>query len=94
VRAWEVEEGKWKEESSFCEQKEAKKLYPFGPRGHWPSRAGSLNNRAPYEKSFLLLFFKKEDSCFLPLALRSPRGRIVIAQAGVAPRLAGDQALR
>jgi hypothetical protein len=44
----------WKEEStSFCEQKEAKKLYLFLSRAV----------RAPREaeqKSFLVLFFKKE----------------------------------
>jgi hypothetical protein len=49
-----------KEESSFCEQKEAKKLYLFG--------AVSPNHAAPSPKSFLLLFFKKEEPSFLPLA--------------------------
>jgi hypothetical protein len=49
-----------KEGSSFCEQKEAKKLYPFG--------AGSTHRRAPCHKSFFASFFpKKEDSFFLPL---------------------------
>jgi hypothetical protein len=43
------------EESSFCEQKEAKKLYSFG--------AGSPDRRAPSDKSFFASFFsKKEDS--------------------------------
>jgi hypothetical protein len=45
-----------KEESSFCEQKEAKKLYPFD--------GGCLNSTAPCHKSFFASFFsKKEDSC-------------------------------
>jgi fructoselysine-6-P-deglycase FrlB-like protein len=44
-----------KEESSFCEQKEAKKLYSFG--------AGSSHHAAPSHKSFFASFFsKKEDS--------------------------------
>jgi hypothetical protein len=49
-----------KEESSFCEQKEAKKLYPIG--------AGTHSSRVPCEKSFFASFFsKKEDSsCPLP----------------------------
>jgi hypothetical protein len=52
-------QGKWQEESSFCEQKEAKKLYPFG--------AGSAHHRAPSPTSFFASFFpKKEDSCLRP----------------------------
>jgi hypothetical protein len=48
-------EGKGKEESSFCEQKEAKKLYPLA--------AGSLSQRVASDKSFFASFFsKKEDS--------------------------------
>jgi hypothetical protein len=42
-----------KQDSSFCEQKEAKKLHSFGP--------GASTPRAQKNKSFLLLFFKKED---------------------------------
>jgi hypothetical protein len=48
---WKPEKGKRQEESSFCEQKEAKKLHPLA--------AGSLAHRVSYEKSFFLLFFKK-----------------------------------
>jgi hypothetical protein len=56
------QEGKGQEESSFCEQKEAKKLYSFG--------VGSIDQRTPYEESFFAYFFsKKEDSCF-PSLLR------------------------
>jgi hypothetical protein len=44
-----------KQESSFCEQKEAKKLHPFAP---WLARAQR-------DKSFLVLFFKKEHASFL-----------------------------
>jgi hypothetical protein len=66
------EAGKWQKESSFCEQatakgprrKQAKKLCPFG--------AGPPNRTAPWRKSFLLLFFKKEDPFFLPLACLLP----------------------
>jgi hypothetical protein len=47
-----------KEESSFCEQKEAKKLYPFAP-------SLSLLARVQANKSFLVLFFKKEHSSSL-----------------------------
>jgi hypothetical protein len=50
---------KARKESSFCEQKEAKKLYSFGtivkPSGF---ARGQMN------KSFLLLFFKKEGLPF------------------------------
>jgi hypothetical protein len=56
------QQGKGQEGSSFCEQKEAKKLYPFGPRGHWPSRAGSLNHTSQVTKVFLLLFFQKKKT--------------------------------
>jgi sulfur-oxidizing protein SoxX len=57
------------EESSFFEKKEAKKLCSFGPRGHWPSRAGSLGSRLQVPKVFLLLFFqKKKTLAFLLLA--------------------------
>jgi hypothetical protein len=51
-----------KEDSSFCEQKEAKKLYPF-------ARIGC---RALPDESFFASFFsKKEESCLLGLwALR------------------------
>jgi hypothetical protein len=46
-----------KEESSFCEQKEAKKLYPFAHG----------RRRAQKDESFFASFFsKKEDSCLLP----------------------------
>jgi hypothetical protein len=76
--------GQGQEESSFCEQKEAKKLWPFG--GGRDGGMGFLRRRAcwlrrlmtplsgywrSHGKSFLLLFFKKEDSSFLPLAFRS-----------------------
>jgi hypothetical protein len=44
-----------KEASSFSEEKEAKRLFPFA--------AG--RSRAQTGKSFLVLFFKKEQSCFL-----------------------------
>jgi hypothetical protein len=49
-----------KEESSFFEKKEAKKLCPFA--------AGFIDHRASCEKSFFASFFsKKEDSfCRLP----------------------------
>jgi hypothetical protein len=54
-------QGKWQEESSFFEKKEAKKLYRFG--------AGPINHRVSREKSFFASFFsKKEDSSLLPLA--------------------------
>jgi hypothetical protein len=54
-----------RQESSFFEKKEAKKLYPFG--------AGSPNRAGPSEKSFFASFFsKKEDSSFLPLAFLAP----------------------
>jgi hypothetical protein len=57
-----------KEDSSFCEQKEAKKLYPF--------EAGSTGSTAPCEKSFFASFFsKKEDSFFLPLAFFTASAR-------------------
>jgi hypothetical protein len=55
--------------SSFCEQKEAKKLFP-----HWTRRVGvreSRHRRLGMDKSFLLLFFKKEDTCLF----RPPTGR-------------------
>jgi hypothetical protein len=45
-----------KKESSFCEQKEAKKLYPF-------ARGQAVRKRM---KSFLVLFFKKEPLAYLP----------------------------
>jgi len=44
-----------KKESSFCEQKEAKKLHPFAP--------GLAATQT--DKSFLVLFFKKEHASFL-----------------------------
>jgi hypothetical protein len=51
-----MQEGKWREESSFFEKKEAKKLYSLA--------AGSLAQRVSCEKSFFASFFsKKEDSC-------------------------------
>jgi len=58
------------EESSFCEQKEAKKLYQLIQlRG----LAGQIVNQS--NRSFLILFFKKED--FFPrLAPRLNRRRI------------------
>jgi len=43
-----------KKESSFCEQKEAKKLYPFG--------CFQTN-----ESFFVSFFSKKEDSSFLDM---------------------------
>jgi len=48
------------EESSFCEQKEAKKLCQLGSgsRLYRPARSDLLN------KSFLLLFFKKDAASF------------------------------
>jgi hypothetical protein len=50
-----------KEESSFFEKKEAKKLHPLA--------TGSLAHRVSCEKSFFASFFpKKEDSSCLPLA--------------------------
>jgi hypothetical protein len=61
-----LEKDKWKEESSFCEQKEAKKLHPFGPRGHWPSRAGSPDQTTPSPKSFFASFFSKKEDPFFP----------------------------
>jgi len=45
------------EESSFFEQKEAKTLYQFS---RLRSLAGQVGSQS--DKSFLLLFFKKEDS--------------------------------
>jgi hypothetical protein len=42
-----------KKESSFCEQKEAKKLYSFQNRAFAAPREAE-------QKSFLVLFFKKE----------------------------------
>jgi hypothetical protein len=45
--------GSGKEESSFCEQKEAKKLYPLAPG--FPEEGWMQ-----MDKSFLILFFKKE----------------------------------
>jgi hypothetical protein len=52
------------EESSFSEEKEAKRLFPFGARQ--PKTASRLR------KSFLLLFYKKEESPFLASRL-TPR---------------------
>jgi hypothetical protein len=46
------EKGKGQEESSFCEQKEAKKLCSFG--------GGSIDRRAPSRKSFVAYFFPKK----------------------------------
>jgi hypothetical protein len=45
--------GKAKQDSSFCEQKEAKKLCSWGRLHH-------RRQHPPLSKSFLLLFFKKE----------------------------------
>jgi hypothetical protein len=60
-------QGKWQEESSFCEQKEAKKLRPLV--------AGPIHRRTPCHKSFFASFFsKKEDSSFLPLAFSALTG--------------------
>jgi hypothetical protein len=50
--------GKWQEESSFFEKKEAKKLYSFG--------AGPPNGRAPSHKSFFASFFSKKEDSSLP----------------------------
>jgi hypothetical protein len=47
-----------KEESSFCEQKEAKKLHPLA--------AGSLAHLVSYEKKFFCFFFFKKRRIFLP----------------------------
>jgi hypothetical protein len=53
------QEGEWQEESSFCEQKEAKKLCPLA--------AGCPDGRLQVIKVFLLLFFqKKKTLAFLP----------------------------
>jgi len=49
-----------KEESSFCEQKEAKKLCQLGS-GFTGLKAAA---RTLLNKSFLLLFFKKDASSF------------------------------
>jgi hypothetical protein len=46
-----------KQETSFCEQKEAKKLYLLGTLA-WKVPMPSVN------ESFLLLFFKKEALSF------------------------------
>jgi hypothetical protein len=54
------------EESSFCEQKEAKKLFPFGDV--------SIHHAAPRHKSFFASFFpKKEDSSFPSFAYATPK---------------------
>jgi hypothetical protein len=50
--------GKWKEESSFCEQKEAKKLCPLEPA---PS-----TTRRQVTKVLLLLFFQKKKTLAFP----------------------------
>jgi hypothetical protein len=47
-----------KEGSSFFEEKEAKRLFDFGPRQ-------CRLSTAPGRKSFLVLFFKKEHPFFL-----------------------------
>jgi hypothetical protein len=46
--------------SSFCEQKEAKKLCPFG--------AGYPGSRRQVTKVFCFFFSKKKTLAFLPLA--------------------------
>jgi hypothetical protein len=45
-----------KQDSSFSEEKEAKRLYPFAPVAYDQQT----------DKSFLVLFFKKEHPSFLP----------------------------
>jgi hypothetical protein len=55
---------RWQEESSFCEQKEAKKLYPFA--------AGSPRHAAPSPKSFFASFFSKKEDSSLPDLPASP----------------------
>jgi hypothetical protein len=45
-------------DSSFSEEKEAKRLHPFDAEG--------LGVSASSRKSFLVLFFKKEHACFYP----------------------------
>jgi hypothetical protein len=46
-------QGEGREESSFSEEKEAKRLYPLAAR--------ALNRPHQMNESFLLLFFKKEE---------------------------------
>jgi hypothetical protein len=55
-----LKKAKWQEESSFCEQKEAKKLWPLEPA---LSTTGS-----PMKKVFCFFFSKKKilPSCPLP----------------------------
>jgi hypothetical protein len=50
----------------FLKKKKQKNFYPLG--------GGSFDNRVACEKSFLLLFFKKEDASFLPLAFFKSSG--------------------
>ena len=70
---------KAKEESSFCEQKEAKKLCHLEPTAR--------SRSAPGDKSFLLLFFKK-DASLLPynllislIIVRHAAGGIILERA-------------
>jgi hypothetical protein len=49
-----------RKDSSFCEQKEAKKLHPFG--------GGSTDSRTPSHKSFFASFFSKKEDSSCPLA--------------------------
>jgi len=53
-------DSKGKRKSSFCEQKEAKKLRQLGWR-----KISQFNAPSQINKSFLLLFFKKEDLLLL-----------------------------
>jgi hypothetical protein len=69
-------EGKWigKEESSFCEQKEAKKL--FSPWTRRAAKRGPLRSHQQMDKSFFGSFFSKKEllaSCRLPYCRNNPR---------------------
>jgi hypothetical protein len=57
------EQGKRQQESSFCEQKEAKKLHPLA--------ACSLAHRVSYERSFFASFFSKKEDSSPPLEAAS-----------------------
>jgi hypothetical protein len=54
-----LREGQWQEESSFCEQKEAKKLLGLV--------TSSSVSRQPTDKSFFASFFPKKEDSSLPL---------------------------
>jgi hypothetical protein len=57
-RPGEKQNKKARQESSFCEQKEAKKLYPFD--------GGSTGSAALSRKKFFCFFFFKKRRLFLP----------------------------